>query len=135
MTTKVPIYNSLQACKGTMFFLPLPLKRTLETLEEVQIPATDGTSASHVVTREPQLTNPELYIIVNGKPKSGKVVWQTLVDVNAIKAAVHKLKEINWLYQDCDDNCVDDAAKQVIETVSNPTSPMLVKASKEDVAQ
>ena len=23
-TAKVPIYNSLKACKGTMFFLPLP---------------------------------------------------------------------------------------------------------------
>ena len=38
------------------------------------------------------------------------------------------------MYQDCDDNCVDDAAKQVIETVNNSTSPMLVKASTEDVA-
>ena len=127
MTAKVPIYNALQACKRTMFFLPLPLKRTLETLEEV-------TSATHAVAKRVWLPNPELYIIENGKPKSGKVVWQTLVNVNAIKAAVHKLKEINWLYQDCDDNCVDDAAKQVIKTVSNPTSPMLVKASKEDLA-
>ena len=134
MTAKVPIYSSLQACKGTMFFLPLPLKRMLKTLEEVQIPPNDGTSASHVVIRKSQLPNPKLYIIVNGKLKSGKVVWQTMVNVNAIKAAVHKLKEINWLYQTCDDNCVDDAAKQVIETVSNPTSPMLVKTSKEDVA-
>ena len=117
-----------------MFFLPLPLKRTLKALEEVQIPAKDGTSVSHVVIRKSQLPNPELYSIVNGKPKSGKVVCQTLVNVNAIKAAVHKLKEINWLYQDCDDNCVDAAAKQVTETVSKPTSPMLVKASKEDVA-
>ena len=30
-TAKVPKYNSLKACKGTMFFLPLPLERTLET--------------------------------------------------------------------------------------------------------
>ena len=28
-TGKVPIYNFLQACKGTMFFLPLPLNKTL----------------------------------------------------------------------------------------------------------
>ena len=34
-TGKVPIYNSLQACKGTMFFLPLPLNKTLETLNQV----------------------------------------------------------------------------------------------------
>ena len=134
ITAKVPIYNSLQACKGTMFFLPLPLKRTLETLEEVQTPVKDVTCASHVVARKLHLPNPELYIIVNGKPKSGKVVWQTLVNVNAIKGAVHKLKEINWLYQDSDDNFIDDAAKQVIETVNNSTSPMLVKASKKDIA-
>ena len=65
-----------------MFFLPLPLKRTLETLEEV-------TFATHVLAKKVRLPNPELYIIVNGKPKSGKVVWQTLVNVNAIKVAVH----------------------------------------------
>ena len=28
-TAKVPVYNSLKACKGTMFFLPLPLNKTL----------------------------------------------------------------------------------------------------------
>ena len=32
-TAKVPIYNSLKACKGTMFFLSLPLNKTLETGE------------------------------------------------------------------------------------------------------
>ena len=32
-TAKVPAYNSLKACKGTVFFLPLPLKKTLETLD------------------------------------------------------------------------------------------------------
>ena len=135
MTAKVPIYNSLQACKGTMFFLPLPLKRTLETLEQVQAPAAKNVPyASQVGGRKSQLPNPELYIIVNGKPKSGQVIWQTLVNVNAIKVAVNKLKQINWLYQECSDNCVDDAAKQIIETVSNPSIPMLVKASKKDVA-
>ena len=68
ITAKVPIYNSLQACKGTMFFLPLPLKQTLETLQEVLKP---DTSAPHVATRQSKLPKPELYIIVNGKPKSG----------------------------------------------------------------
>ena len=91
-------------------------------------------SASHVSTRQSKLPKPELYIIVNGKPKSGKVVWQTLVNVNAIKAAVQKLKEINRLYEDCDDNCIDEAAKQVTATGDNSTTPMLVKASKENVA-
>ena len=30
---KVPSYNSLKACKGTMFFLPLPHNTTIETLK------------------------------------------------------------------------------------------------------
>ena len=34
-TAKVPTYNSLKACKGSMLFLPLPLDKTLQTLEEV----------------------------------------------------------------------------------------------------
>ena len=29
-TAKIPTYNSLKACKGTMFFLPLPLATTLD---------------------------------------------------------------------------------------------------------
>ena len=37
-THKVPIYNSLKACKGNMFFLPLPLTNTMNTLEEVMKP-------------------------------------------------------------------------------------------------
>ena len=53
-TGKVPIYNSLKACKGTMFFLPLPLNKTLETLDQIE--------------HGDDLPNPELYIIVNGKP-------------------------------------------------------------------
>ena len=35
-TAKVPKYNSLKACKGTMFFLPLPLENTLETLGDIK---------------------------------------------------------------------------------------------------
>ena len=35
-TAKVPIYNSLKACKGTMFFFPLPLKKTVEILGNVK---------------------------------------------------------------------------------------------------
>ena len=76
---KVPIYNFLKACKGTMFFLPLPMQGTLETLDQVESSMTN-------------LPNPELYIIVNGKPIKDKVVWRTLVDVNRVKSAVDKLK-------------------------------------------
>ena len=35
-TTKVPTYNSLKACKDTMFFLPLPLNKTHNTLDQVK---------------------------------------------------------------------------------------------------
>ena len=34
-THKVPAYNSLKACKGTMFFLPLPFNNTVETVDDV----------------------------------------------------------------------------------------------------
>ena len=85
-TGKVPIYNSLKARKGTMFFLPLPLKKTLETLDQVE--------------QSDDLPNPELYIIVNGKPTKSKVVWRSLVDVNRVKAAINILKSSNWLYKD-----------------------------------
>ena len=66
-TAKVPMYNSLKACKGVMFFLPLPLEKTLDTFDEVD--------------NNVSLASPELYIIVNGKPTKTKVVWRSLVDV------------------------------------------------------
>ena len=56
---KVPTYNSLKACKGNVFFLPLPLDKTLETLNKVGLDS---------------LADPELYIIVNGQPTKNKVV-------------------------------------------------------------
>ena len=65
-TAKVPMYNSLKACKGVMFFLPLPLEKTLDTFGEVD--------------NNVSLASPELYIIVNGKPTKTKVVWHSLVD-------------------------------------------------------
>ena len=54
-TAKVPKYNSRKACKGTMFFLPLPLEKTLETLGKVRQPGVagsldlpDGESTTHL---------------------------------------------------------------------------------------
>ena len=91
---KVPAYNALQACRGCMFFLPLPLNKTWDTLSEVELGRTDLLVA---------LPDPQLYIIVNGVPTKDKIVWQTLVDVNAVKLAIKKLKEINWLYKNVDD--------------------------------
>ncbi len=35
-TGNVPSYNSLKACKGTMFFLPLPVGKTLDTLNSIE---------------------------------------------------------------------------------------------------
>ena len=71
---------ALKACKGNMFFLPLPMHKTMETLDDVE-------------EAEVALSNPELYIIVNCKPTKDKVVWRSLVDVNDIKVALTKLKE------------------------------------------
>ena len=64
-----------------MFFLPLPLNKTLETLDQVM--------------HDDSLPDPELYIIVNGRPTKSKVVWCSLVDVNKVKAAIAKLRCIN----------------------------------------
>ena len=40
---------------------------------------------------------------------------------------------INWLYKNVDDESVDEAAKQVVEVISNTSSTMLEKATKEDI--
>ena len=119
-TAKVPTYNSLKTCKGSMLFLPLPLDKTLQTLEEV------GENTT--------LASPELYIIVNGRPTKSKVVWRILVDVNHIKAAVSKLRKINGLYKHIHEDSADEAVSEVVEVVKNTTSTMLQKATKEDIA-
>ena len=106
-----------------MFFLPLPLSKTLDTVDEV------GQSGS----AKSALPNPELYIIVNGKPTKQKVGWRSLVDVNQVKAAIQKLKDFNWLYSEVTDKSVNEAAKQVVE-VTNNTSTMLEKASENEIA-
>ena len=55
--------------------------------------------------------------------------------MDAMKAAIHKLKQTNWLHQKVDEQSVDDVAKQVIETVDTTNSTMLVKANKDDVSE
>ena len=119
-TLKVPTYNSLKALKGAMFYLPLPLEKTMETLNEV------GIDSNH-------LPDPELYIIINGQPTKSNNVWRSLVDVNKIKAALRKLKEINWLYRSVDDDSIDESSKNVIQVVSNTTCKMLEKANDQDL--
>ena len=61
------------------------------------------------------LPEPELYIIVNGRPTKSKVVWRSLVDVNKVKAAIAKLRCINWLYKDMGQGSVDKATQHIIE--------------------
>ena len=73
-----------------MFFFPLPLNHTLEMLGQVKHPG-DGDTI---------LPDPELYIIVNGKPTTSKVVWRSLVNVDHVKAAVQKLNEVNRLHSE-----------------------------------
>jgi hypothetical protein len=119
-TGKVPRYNSLQACKGTMFFLPLPLNKTIETLNKVQ----QHTSL---------LPDPELYIIVNGRPTKSNVVWRSLVDVNHVKTAIRKLRSCNWLYRDVHEKCIDESTKHIIEVSNNATTEMLKKVSPDEV--
>ena len=119
-TKKVPTYNSLKACKGTMFFLPLPMKKTLETLNEAEL--------------SKSFADPEMYIILNGKPTKKRIVWRSLVDINKVKRAVDKLKQINWLYKDVRDDAIDETSKQVIELANSATSTMLAKADEADIA-
>ena len=114
-TGKVPSYNSLKACKGTMLFLPLPLERTVQTLEAVDNMAV-GASAS--------LPDPEVYMSVNSKPSHNpKFIWQSLINVDKLKGALRTLKNINnyWLYADLDANSLDDASRRVMESVSDTT--------------
>uniref|UniRef100_A0A1X7SM21 Uncharacterized protein n=1 Tax=Amphimedon queenslandica TaxID=400682 RepID=A0A1X7SM21_AMPQE len=113
-TLKVPTYNSLKALKGAMFYLPLSLEKTMETLNEV------GIDSNH-------LLNPELYIINGPSIKSN--VWRSLVDVYKIKAALRKLKEINWLYRNINDDSIDESSKNVIQIVISTTCKMLEKAN------
>ena len=104
------------------FSFHCPLTTHLITLSEVQ---PDGVVA---------LPDPQLFIIVNGVPTKNKIVWQMLVDVNAIKQAIQKLKEMNWLYKNVDDASLDDVSKKVVEVVEKPSSTMLEKASDVDLA-
>ena len=103
---------------------PLPLSKTVHTLEQVQDNDSDNFA----------LPSPELYIILNGKPTKNRVVWRSLVDVNRVKTALQKLKEINWLYKGINSDSVDDTAQHVIEVTNSATSIMLEKATSEEVA-
>ena len=119
-TGKVLTYNSLQACKGTMFFLPLPLKKTLETLNQVE---------QHGFV----LPDPELYIIVNGRPTKSNVVWCSLVNVNHVKTAIKTLRSCNWLYKNVPEKSIDESTKHIIEVSNNATTKMLKRVSSDEL--
>ena len=58
-------------------------------------------------SNDPQLLpDPEMYIIVNGKPTKDNIVWQQLVNLEKIKSAFNKLNEISWLYKSVDNNSI-----------------------------
>ena len=79
------------------------------------------------------LLEPEVYDIVNGKPTKGGVLWWNLVNVDSCKRALATLKQINWLYTDIADDCVDEAVLKVIEVSNNATTAVLEKASETDI--
>ena len=124
-TGKVPSHNSLKACKGIMFFLPLPLERTVHTLDEIERKG-DGIPDT--------LPDPELFIVVNSKSKTKKTIWQSLINVDNLQAALEKLRQINWLYSNVDVNSLDEASQRIVESVSDTSSTMLEKVSADDTA-
>ena len=63
-----------------------------------------------------------------------KVVWRDLVNVDHVKAAVQKLREINWLYNEVKDDSVDEISKKIIEIANNASSTMLDKADEHDIS-
>ena len=43
---------------------------------------------------------------------TSKVVWCSLVNVDNVKTAVQKLRDINWLHSEVKDDSVDAVSKQ-----------------------
>ena len=114
-TGKVPSRNALRACKSVAFHLPLPLNKTLATLGEAK-GVTDSMSLPS------SLPEPEVYVIANGKRTNRGVLWRNLVNVDSVKRVLATLKQINWLYTDVADDCVDEAVQNVIEVSNNATT-------------
>ena len=71
---------------------------------------------------------------MNGQPTKNKVIWQKLINVDNVKLALCKLKEINWLYKNVDDSSLDECSKKVIEVCNTASSIMMEKVSPQDVA-
>lgn len=111
---KVPTYNSLKASKGNMFVLPLPLQDTTKTLE----------------LNECGLPKPKLLAKVDGLPTNKKVVWRKFVNITKIKAALTKLREINWLYAHVSPDKVEKSVEDLFIEVANSASSTMVKKVK-----
>uniref|UniRef100_A0A1X7TJR2 Uncharacterized protein n=1 Tax=Amphimedon queenslandica TaxID=400682 RepID=A0A1X7TJR2_AMPQE len=62
--------------------------------------------------RPKNLPNLELHVILNSEATKINKIWRTLVDVDKVQAAYEKLKDINWLYGNLDDESLDDVAKK-----------------------
>ena len=55
-----------------------------------------------------------------------------MVDVKQVQAAYEKLKEINWLYKNLDDESLDEVSKKVVEVANSATSTVVEEATDED---
>ena len=118
---KAPSHNSLKASKGAIFYLPLPTKKTMETLDQVNSP--DGS-----------MPDPELYIIVNSTPTKNKVVYRNKIDVVKCRTGYQWLTKNNRFYHLLDDDALDVSTKKVIEVVDNTSCTVLEKADEADLA-
>ena len=56
------MHSALKAIKGTVFFLPLPMDRTLSDL---------------VAGHSTNLPDPELYVFTDSQPTKERVIWQS----------------------------------------------------------
>uniref|UniRef100_A0A1X7TN05 Uncharacterized protein n=1 Tax=Amphimedon queenslandica TaxID=400682 RepID=A0A1X7TN05_AMPQE len=63
-----------------MCYLPLPLEKAMDTLNEVGIDSN-------------YLPNSQLYIIINEQRTKSHNVWRNLVNIYKINAALRKLKK------------------------------------------
>ena len=81
---RLPHSEMLKALKGRVVYLPLPLQPHNEMLPK-------GLPQDH-----------QLHILVNGTPTKNKIVWQDIVRIDKLKAAMETLIAINPLYKDLD---------------------------------